>query len=1072
MNDLSFSRLAILASVSFVISLTVRAQQDKLAQELVDRGGVDRGVCAVLGIDGDVAVELARHSEMLIHVRDPRPDAVDQLRDNGNAAGFQIDRLAVEQGSLDKLPYANNVVDVVVATNASSDLFETLPASEVVRALRPGGVAIIGKSLQSLGPDLGTEKLEQWAAKSRAINVKAGLDKFGEWVRFTKAPLVGADDWSHWEKSPDNNPVSDDTLIKAPYMTQFMATPYYIGMPSITTAAGGRTFLAIGHIAHHEREWEMLNKLVARNGYNGTVLWKRKLPEGYLVHRSAFIATKDTFHMIDGERCLLLDAMTGKEKGEIRIDGLAGQWKWMAASDGVLYVLGGKSDGGVTTIKGDRTFGGWSWSDLSKEYYGNRIPVGFGDTLAAYDLKSNKRLWLHKEETLIDSRGLAIRDGQFYLYCPDRHLRGLDAKTGEVIWTNGQEKVFGLIEQPGKGLTSTPGWRTQTLVVATPDALVIQGQTRMNVVAIATDDGRLLWTKRKFTNNPNAIFVDDKIVLAVGDRGKHAVIDPLSGKVEEQLDFQKRACTRLTACSDSFFVRGEGTLRYDRESKRVMVDGSARPACNDGAMPANGLLYLGPWSCDCNLSLIGNIARCSAGDFQFDVTANEDRLQRVNDSDTNVALESDPNDWATYRGNNQRSSSSGVEAPQRVQQNWLLEAGTKRTPTAPVAAGGLVFVAGDDGKVRAIDAASGEQKWEFATSGPIKYPPTIADGRAYFGSGDGHAYCVEAASGRLLWRFRAAPVERHIMIYGHLSSTWPVASGVLIHEGVAYFAAGVIDYDGTYVYALDAKTGEIRWQNNSSGHLNEDLRKGVSVQGNLSILGGQLLLAGGNQVCPAQFDLKTGECKSPALTQGQPKANSGRFVGVFQDKSAIVGGRVLYSAAENVSTKGSFGAFTDKSAFRVAYGGIPPAWDNDSVVLVNFKHGKLTCCDAEKVAERFEKGLGEPNVSDRNRRWINLTSALEKDKAIRWQSDLGGASEFEAVSMVVSPNAVVAVVKSQQRFRAHAQWYVVALDAKTGQTFFQHEIRGDPLPDGLLVDAQGRIVVTMLNGNVLCLSGA
>ena len=142
-------------------------------------------------------------------------------------------------------------------------------------------------------------------------------------------------------------------------MTQFMAGPFYIGMPAVTTISGGRTFLAVGHIAHHRREWDWLNMIIARNGYNGTLLWQRKLPEDYLVHRSAFIATPDTFYMIDGDRCLLLDAQTGKEKGEIRINGLPGEWKWMAMHDGILYVLAGEPDGGVSTIKGDGAFGGW-----------------------------------------------------------------------------------------------------------------------------------------------------------------------------------------------------------------------------------------------------------------------------------------------------------------------------------------------------------------------------------------------------------------------------------------------------------------------------------------------------------------------------------------------------------------------------------------------------------------------------------------------------------------------------------------------------------------------------------------
>jgi hypothetical protein len=99
--------------------------------------------------------------------------------------------------------------------------------------------------------------------------------------------------------------------------------------------------------------------------------------------------------------------------------------------------------------------------------------------------------------------------------------------------------------------------------------------------------------------------------------------DPLSGIVLEDLNFRKVACTRLTACPDSLFVRGEWTLRYNRASKKVLIDGAARPGCNDGALPANGLLYIGPWACDCNLSLIGALAKCSAGDFDFDHVATD-----------------------------------------------------------------------------------------------------------------------------------------------------------------------------------------------------------------------------------------------------------------------------------------------------------------------------------------------------------------------------------------------------------------------------------------------------------------
>ena len=73
-----------------------------------------------------------------------------------------------------------------------------------------------------------------------------------------------------------------------------------------------------------------------------------------------------------------------------------------------------------------------------------------------------------------------------------------------------------------------------------------------------------------------------------------------------------------------------------------------------------------------------------------------------------------------------------------------------------VAAGGLVFIGGDDGAVRAIDGASGSLKWTFRTGGPVLQSPTIYENRALVGSGDGYVYCLEAATGKELWRFLAA----------------------------------------------------------------------------------------------------------------------------------------------------------------------------------------------------------------------------------------------------------------------------------------------------------------------------
>jgi outer membrane protein assembly factor BamB len=144
----------------------------------------------------------------------------------------------------------------------------------------------------------------------------------------------------------------------------------------------------------------------------------------------------------------------------------------------------------------------------------------------------------------------------------------------------------------------------------------------------------------------------------------------------------------------------------------------------------------------------------------------------------------------------------------------------------------------------------------------------VAEGRALVGSGDGYAYAFEAATGRLLWRFRVAPADRRIRLYDSLSSTWPVSSGVAVDGPTAYCAAGINNYDGTHVFALDAASGAIQWQNSSPDGMGAVMGAGVAVQGDVLLDRGKLFLAGGSVLSPAAFDLATGEF-SAAGQRGQ-----------------------------------------------------------------------------------------------------------------------------------------------------------------------------------------------------------
>ena len=99
-----------------------------------------------------------------------------------------------------------------------------------------------------------------------------------------------------------------------------------------------------------------------------------------------------------------------------------------------------------------------------------------------------------------------------------------------------------------------------------------------------------------------------------------------------------------------------------------------------------------------------------------------------------------------------------------------------------------------------------------------------------------------------------------------------MASGVLVEEGVAYAAAGIANYDGTHVYALESATGKIRWQNRTSGDTAGGQGAGASVQGDLLSVGGKLYLAGGNRTPLVSYDLKDGSSQTVRPASWEPIA--------------------------------------------------------------------------------------------------------------------------------------------------------------------------------------------------------
>ncbi len=817
-------RMLVMAPALLLLpTATWAAEQDRAA---AGWPALQRGICAVIGLPGpdgaEAIVDRVKQSELVVYFQSADAAEVAAVREAAAKAGVLGVRVFADQGDLKRLHLADNVADAVLVAPTA----EKAVGEEAYRIVHPEGFVAIGRQ------------------------------------RITKQHPEGIDHWSHAWHGPDNNPLSTDRFARAPYLTQFLGDPKFCPMPEVSVAAGGRVFRAFGHIAHKANQNPMLNTLLAINGYNGTILWRRPLREGFMIHRNTMIATPDVLYLGDDQSCKLLNARTGELEGEIVVprdlaDGPV--WKWMALDGGTLYaLLGGEEVRPRTQPSNVPGLGHWPWGMWEgHEYREAKTNFGFGRTLLAIDPATKKILWNHRQDDFIDARGTCMKNGRIYFYCPGKYVACLDAASGDLAWKNSDRDLLDAIGQDGRAQHYVTGYSTTTFIKCNDDYLFFSGPQRDRLVVASTKDGRLAWQKQPGNLQ---LVLRDEAIYAAGPQGEYGFKFAYATGEQVGLLPGRRACTRATGTLDSVFFRANGgTVRMDVATGAAQHIAPMRPPCQDGVIVSDGLLYWGPWMCGCQLSFYGHICLGPAGDFDFRPAVDKSRLTVAADDLASVKpFKTGERDWPSYLGNNERTAATTAAMPGQVRKKWTFETPGGVRPTAPIIAGGTVFCGDESGAVRAIDAKTGKILWTTYTGGAIYAAPALWNSRLYVGSADGRVYAMEAATGRLLWSFRAAPADRWIPVYGKLMSTWPVAGGVAVHDGTVYAAAGIAHYDGTYVYALDAVTGEVKWCNDSSGSLSKEVDCGVSLQGELYIADGELRFLGGGKYEVARYDLQTG----------------------------------------------------------------------------------------------------------------------------------------------------------------------------------------------------------------------
>lgn len=797
------SRL-LLAFLVFVAGLSAghvvafdRTAANNLADQILDGSGVAGGLIIHLGCgDSALTASLYRGDNYVVAGLERGPEQVKQARQRIQSLGI-YGPVTVNQLKGNQLPYIDNLANLVVVEER-----EDVPMREVMRVLAPLGVAYIQEN--------------------------------GRWTKHVKSWPANIDQWTHYLHGPDNNAVANDTVVAPPRGLQWVGGPRWsrahstLNGTSCMASARGRIFTIEDRAPVELPLMPGKYTLVARDAFNGIVLWKRHLKNWEnITHWMKPTPVQLTRRLVAvGDRVYAtlgifgpvtaLDAATGEV---VRVYEQTEETQEIICCDDVLYLVTGDrmNPYGLTQQRAGyrpqyAVFG-------EARYSPRRLPKDNPRcSLVAVDADSGEVLWERTGEQTAEYQAttLAVR-GDMLVYQTKSQLIRVDQADGRTVW----EKEIPIRMKGSFKL----GGSSPTLVLT--DEVILRADSR-DLVAFSASDGHELWrtpTTTTYFSSPD-IFVVGNVVWPYPSTQGH---DLLTGEV-----VASRRVTRDRPMGHDRCYRNKATVNYMINSRSGGADFSrfdtdfsrahpwVRGTCSLGVMPCNGLLYASPHACSCVNEAKLNGFYALSGTAHGKQKANVLEKGPAYEEPVEVKPEAGADEWPTYRQRENRCGKAETDLAKEMEPLWEVSVGN---PTPPVIAAGKLLVADTVAHtVQCFDSANGQSEWTFTAGGGIDSPPTYAKGRVIFGTADGWVYCLRGDSGKLVWKFRAAPQAKQTVSFGQLESLWPVHGSVLVLDDTAYFAAGRQSFidGGVYLYGLDIGSGRVKYERQISGPYGAD----------------------------------------------------------------------------------------------------------------------------------------------------------------------------------------------------------------------------------------------------------
>ena len=1069
----SMKRLVLVLAVTM---MTAALSSAETGIEIIDTSGIKGGLVVHLGCgDGKLTAELRINDRYLVHGLDGNAENIHKAQEHLSQLGV-YGVITVDRWIQAELPYIDNMVNLLVVDDNVH-----VSRKEVMRVLAPGGVVAVKKD--------------------------------GNWTTATKARPEATDEWTHYLHGPDNNAVSRDRAVSYPYHMQWVGLPKwtrnhnYLNSYSAVVSSGGRLFSIVDEAPAHSVYYPPKWSLVARDAYNGIVIWKREIGpwEGHLRRFRSGPTELPRRLVASGERVYVtlgygkpvsaLDAASGEVVNVY--EGTDGTHE-IIYSDGTLYLVAGLID--KAAYKEARRIQSFSPPIQDKR-------------ILAVDAETGKEMWIKQDPDTYHMlpTTLCVDKTKLFFNSPG-HLVCLDRKSGNVIWKKRRPVegnrlawsaptlvVYGDVVLSAEGKHTTEGINAKSArrrgdssgdkigpAKAESSSITwkVTSQPRSTeggqLIAFRASDGKELWhcdAAFGYSSPPN-LFVADGLVWVSNEPGINETDimegrDPLTGKIKRSINTadafdaaHHHRCYRDKATNRYILFGRTGVEFVDLTTGDIQRHFWIRGTCQYGLMPANGLMYLPGHSCGCYVQSKLNGFWALAPKRKSDTVAvnEKNRLEEGPAFGTISSAGQTASDWPMLRHDPTRSSCTKTVVSRSPKLRWKTNLGGG--VTSPVISGNRLVVAlSDTHSVVAIDTKDGSPLWKYIAGGRIDSPPALYKNMVLVGSHDGYIYCLRLSDGQLAWRFRAAPADRRSVAFGQIESVWPAIGSVLVYKDSVYCTAGRTSYldGGITLFRLDPKTGRELGRNQfysrdpETGKQPDSLLEDVELPGTLP-------------------DILTVEKESIFLRDKKLDVDCTEYKGSYLPH--------LYSSAGLLDdnwwhrTYWIWGerAFGRASGWAIA-GRYRPSGRilvHDGPVVYGYKFNDGPSSNTAR--QRREKHMlfcAEKKVVKVNKKLKNNNAAVIRhitpDKVVNHWSrsiDFFGRAMVKAgdILFVAGPESAEEIYFDDENVSS----VLAAFDARNGKILSQTSIDSQPVFDGMAV-ASGRVYISLINGEIICL---